>query len=765
MQFKVQSSRFKVRSTEFGVWSVPCPNAKREVRSSKLETRIEKRESRNEKRETRRSKCEARNVKRETRNAKLFLLLLTLILFLTLAAPAQDNVSLKAKKQQWVQDAFWTGDGDVEVVYQDVTLKADHVFYDLANAAVQADGHVDLMQKDTHLQAESIHFSLRDKTGTLLKAKANFHSQYFFVGEKIVMLGENRYKFFDGEFTSCEGNSPSWSFEINRCTFETEGYAYLTGTSFRLHHIPVFYVPYMIWPTKRDRNAGLLVPTFGHNYLRGSYLGLSYFQPFGDSYDATLHLDLFSKGHPGRSAQFRYAPGEGIRGEISGYSILDQDGTQRWKARWIHQQKNLPFGLTLDAKWEGVSDVNFFKEFEDAFDRNTQRQLYSYVNTTGSWGNYSFLLKADRRETFVSDTDKILLQQYPKVELRFRPLNLADTPLALSYQARFNLFNVDKGDAYKGSYVRGDVFPSLTYAFSHLPWLSITPEVGARATYYSKTLAPDQSLSQPARWRTYLLLGTQISGPSFSRLFTLGSSTLKHIIEPLIQFTDYAYLHTGNMPVFDEYDTDVTSTVQQEVVRYGLTNRVLKKTKSGSTEAFLLEVAQQMSLKDGQPLTRVTLDGKTLTSQKGPLEVDLRFTPSPVFYLDTRLQYNAITNHRDTLTVLSNFTSGAESLNLSYTSATPSGTGAFKSEFVRATAAVTLWQKLKLNAGTSYDLVSRVPAQQEYVLTWLSGCYSASVEYRDFRSGTLKNREYKFVLNLKNVGSLLQFRADMGSTF
>lgn len=649
----------------------------------------------------------------------------------------------------------------MEIVYQDITLKADRVYYDLANATVQADGRVELIQKDTRLQAESMHFSLKEKTGTLIQARANFRNQYFFVGDKVEKVGENRYKLFDGEFTSCEGDSPSWSFRISRCTMETEGYAYLTGTSFRLHHVPVFYLPYMIWPTKRERSAGLLVPSFGHNYQRGSYLGLSYFQPFGDRYDATLHMDLFSKGHPGRSGRFRYAPSEGVRGEISGYSIIDHDGAHRWKGRWTHAQKTLPFGMALDAKLEGVSDVDFFKEFEDAFDRNTQRQLYSYISTTGTWGNLSLIFKADRRETFVSSTSKILLQQYPKMELRFRPLNLFDTPLSLSYQARLNLFHVDKGSNYRGTYWRADAFPTLAYSFSRLPWLSLSPEVGYRATYYSKTLAQNQGLVGESLWRTYLYAGAQVSGPRFSRLFTFGSTVLKHVIEPVLQYTELSHLSTGTIPVSDEYDT----VMAQQQVRYSLVNRVLKKTKSGSAEAFILEVAQRMSLKEDQPLTRLTLEGKNLTSKKGPLEVDLRITPSTAFYVDTRLQFNAITDRWENLTLLTNFMAGGNTLNMSYTTTNPQTPGIQKSEFTRATVSFILWKKLKINGGLSYDLARSLPAQQEYVLTWLSGCYTAALEYRDFRSGTRMNREYRIVINLKNVGSFLNFRADMGSSF
>lgn len=674
---------------------------------------------------------------------------------------AQDAVSLKADRHEWVQDSYWSGQGKVELRYGDVTIKADTLFYDMVNGTVEADGDVVLEQKDSVVRAATLRYSIRERTATLTRVDAEFQRDYFFVGEKLEKLGENRYRLFKGEFTACDMESPSWSFTIRRATVETEGYAYLGGTSLRVHGFPVFYLPYMVWPTKRERSAGLLTPRFGHSFKRGLYLGLSHFQPLGDATDLTLSADLFSKGATGGGLRFRYAPAEGMLGQASGYYVRDIDGEGRWKASWDHDQKGLPGGMVLDAHLEAISDIDFFKEFENVFDRNTNRQVYSYISSIGGWGNHSLLLKMDRRETYTTSTDKIVLQQYPKAEVRFRPLNLFGTPLSFAYQARFNLFNVDKGGNYRGAYGRGDLYPVLAYSLSSFPWLSFTPQAGYRLTYYTKTLLPGQALEGDAFLRRYLFLGAQAAGPRFSRLFTLGERTLKHLVEPTAQYTEYASLADAAVPVADEND----SITARREVRYALVNRVLMKTASGSSEVLLFEVAQRMSLDEDQPLSRVTVDGVTETSSRGPLDLALRLNPAPAFFLDTRLGINAITHRWDSLTFLSNATLGRQRINLSYTTTRPQSTGATPSEFVRLTTGLNFGAHFQLSSGVSYDLERHLPSQQEYVFTYLSGCWSGAFEYRDFRSSTRPTREYRIAITLRNLGSFLQFKGDLGSAF
>jgi LPS-assembly protein len=674
---------------------------------------------------------------------------------------AQESVSLKAEKHEWVQDAYWSGQGKVELHYGDVTIKADTLFYDMVNGTVEAHGNVLLEQRDTTVRAESLRYSVRERTGTLTTVDAKFQNDYFFIGERLEKVAENRYRLFDGEFTACDMESPSWSFNIHQGTLEAEGYAYLGGTSLRVHRFPVFYIPYMVWPTKRDRSPGLLVPRIGHSMKRGFYLGLSDFQPLGDSYDLTLLADLFSEGALGGGVRFRYAPVEGMTGQASGYYVRDIDDVGRWKGSWDHAQKGLPGGMTLAAHLEAISDIDFFKEFENVFDRNTNRQVYSHVSSTGGWGNHSLLLKLDRRETYTDSTDKILIQQFPKAEVRFRPLNLWGTPLSFSYQARFNLFNVDKVNAYRGTYGRGDLFPVFAYSLSTLPWLSFTPQAGYRATYYTKTLNEAQELEGDPFLRHYLFLGAQAAGPRFSRLFTLGGRKFKHLVEPTAQYTEYSRLADTTVPVADENDT---ITARREV-RYALVNRVLMKTAAGTSEVFLFEISQRMSLEDDQPLTRVTENKLTLTSARGPLDFALRFSPAPAFITDVRLGFNAVTHGWETFTFLSSTTVARQRVNLSFTATHPQSTGATATEFVRLITVLNLASRVQLNAGVSYDLERHYPSQQEYVLTYLSGCWTGALEYRDFRSSGNPTREFRIAITLKNVGSFLQFKSDLGGAF
>ena len=117
------------------------------------------------------------------------------------------------------------------------------------------------------------------------------------------------------------------------------------------------------------------------------------------------------------------------------------------------------------------------------------------------------------------------------------------------------------------------------------------------------------------------------------------------------------------------------------------------------------------------------------------------------------------------LTFLSSTTVARQRINLSFTATHPQSTGAMPTEFVRLITTLNLLNRVQLNAGVSYDLERNLPSQQEYVLTYLSGCWTGALEYRDFRSSTNPTREFRIAVTLKNVGSFLQFKSDLGGAF
>jgi len=78
-------------------------------------------------------------------------------------------------------------------------------------------------------------------------------------------------------------------------------------------------------------------------------------------------------------------------------------------------------------------------------------------------------------------------------------------------------------------------------------------------------------------------------------------------------------------------------------------------------------------------------------------------------------------------------------------------------------------RKLRFEGQVNYDIQLHLLQQQRYVLTWTSQCYGLVLELRDFRSGTgaagatLSDKEIRFSLSLKNVGTFLDLTSRSSS--
>lgn len=679
--------------------------------------------------------------------------------------PAGQPYLLRADSQEWVQEVLWRGTGNVRVVYQDVTIQCDQIQLDLQTGDVEADGNVILDQGPSRLSADRLIYNLRSKTGRLIQAKGHVAPEYYITGAEIAKLDETRFRLDDATFTSCEQETrPPWQFRARKAVIEQEGYGRFWGTSVWVKGAPVFYLPYVVWPVKQERTFGLLVPSMGYSDLRGAYLGNSLFIPIGRSYDTTVVLDLFSEGYVGVGSEWRWAPREGSAGQINLYTVRDPEaGTWQWRVRGKHGQQDF-YGFRLLAEVDDLSDIDFFQEFERSYDQNTLRSLYSYLYLTRPWGPGALNLRADRRRTFLSgESDEILLNQLPEAELRVPSTRIGRSELYWSLISSLNLFDVDRGSGLAATYARADLYPSLSTTLPGPPWLTVTPRVAGRATYYtqqygragSQTVFVDEPLL-----RANFEGGIDLVGPSVSRVFEHGLGTyekLKHLIEPRIQYT---YLSTPDIdiedvPRFDEVD----SLRIRNTVKVLLANRLFGRARatSSATELGSFELFQEYSF--AEPLT----SGGSQSSQSGPLNAALRVTPAPGAIFDAKASYDTLFDGLRSTSLTGTLSAGGVYTGLTWYNGYSPQTGDRTSSQLRAAFQFrTADFPLRVDLHLGYDLEQSELQQQRLRVYYQGSCWGVEVEYRDLRIGAYPSRDYRVMIDLKGLGRMLEVQGGLG---
>jgi LPS-assembly protein len=693
------------------------------------------------------------------------------------------------------KDVYWEGSEDVRIEYQDVKITSDKARVDFPTKTARLEGHVVIDQGPTRLAGERAVFHLDTKTGTIEVASAVLPPSYHIVADSIDKIAEATYRIHHGLFTACDVPEPDWSFTMSEATVTLDDYARMHNVAFRARDLPLLYTPYMIWPTKAGRVSGLLVPGIGFTERRGAYLGLSHYWVTGQSTDLTTQVDLFSSGTVGIGEEFRWAPTPESAGDFLGYFVHDTEATtcvpltdgatgtfctlpngspgvlttqtrNRWKIRLDHVSDDLPWGVRAVVSIRDYSDQQYLQDYERSFTLTSAAEIASRAFLTKNDGVGSWNLRLTRTETFLAST--VLQERMPSLEYYRRTSELGGSPIYLSVQASIaNLFLNREGTALDGSYGRLDLHPVFSFPWKALPWLSVTATAGGRWTGYtnSTTDATQNAFEGSTAVRAYGEGGISIVGPSFSRIYDVSIGPFgkfKHVIEPRI---DYQYISDVNepdhIPVFDDVDTQLGLNQ----IRYAIVNRLLARpadAKAGSaSEIASLEVSQTYAFEMPQ-LVVGSIPNIDAFQNAGPVQATLRVAPGSLFSVDGQVSYDAKAGQIVSSTIAASASWRSNFLNATWFSgrpvlsgSVPPGTISADTDQLRFAGGADLFGPFRIDTEINWDVRQGVVLEDRSLLTWKGSCYTLFLELRQLRLPGNNRNDVRFVVNLKDIGTLL----------
>ncbi|MEM6455962.1 MAG: LPS assembly protein LptD [Acidobacteriota bacterium] len=700
---------------------------------------------------------------------------------------------------------------NVELRYRDLRLRADRLEVDIPTQQVIAEGNVVLDEGPQRLSGDLLDYDLEKRTGRVVNARATIGADYFFSGRVVEKLGDADYRVEDGTFTSCDPESPAWRIQLGSADVTLEGYARIRNARMRFGNVPVFYLPYLLWPAKTTRTSGLLIPKPGYSSRRGAHLGMAYYQTLGRSADATFYADLYSEEYFGGGVEVRYRPSENTVGQIEGYYISEPDdvdidefnvpfdpsrepGDPRWKLEWQHVTENLWNHFRGVIDYRDYSDLDFQRDYERDASNQTRAFVYSNAYLSGNIGQHSLNLLVDQRERVLRGDARDIRRQLPEFEYRLRPTRIGNTPIYAEVDTSLHAFRVEVGEE-TADWQRADIAPNISVPLSTLPWLSVKVDLGGRFTYYSDSFTSGTTeLGGNTLERSLGAAGVEIVGPSFSRIFDLNGSRfskLKHLVEPRIE---YAYIsdfdEQDEIPTFDEIDR----FLPVNGLLFTLTQRFIAKPRpkapekddaastdaddaeagedaegeaaaaeaaldEGAFEIGSFSISQGYSLDDELPGQR-SRDGD-LTTDEGPINLQLRINPSRAVSVKADARYNTLFNEFEQYSLSGGVGLGKyNGIGFSYLTRLNAESMNRSSEQARLSTQIGLVPgKLELTTEMSYDLRASELLQQRYFLTWKGSCYTVQLEYRASRLGAgddqETDRDFRFSLSLKNVGTFL----------
>ena len=176
----------------------------------------------------------------------------------------QNRVILQAETLEYIQQTKRVvATGNVRVIYGDKRLFADQLELHTDTNTGTAWGHVRFVTPDDDLEASRIDFDLNTERGVLYDATGKAAKIYRLSGERIERVEARSLAVQRGRITTCTSAVPEWEFRSPEAQIDLGDYITMKHPSFWIKGIPVFYVPYFIFPIKDKRTTGFLPPRFG----------------------------------------------------------------------------------------------------------------------------------------------------------------------------------------------------------------------------------------------------------------------------------------------------------------------------------------------------------------------------------------------------------------------------------------------------------------------------------------------------------------------
>lgn len=533
-------------------------------------------------------------------------------------------VRLEATRQRRDGDVY-IADGDVDVRYVDMRLRADHVEYNSKTYDVLARGHVIFDYMTQHLEAPEGQYNVRSDQGVFLHVKGSISiarrpnpnilfstNPISFESEEVDRLAEDRYVFKKAWLTVCMPNKPVWKFYSEHSTLKVDDKVVLVRANFRLLRVPLIYLPYASIPASPSvRQSGFLVPELSDNNVFGFVIGDSYYWAPTDWMDTEIGAQSLSKRGWAQSVDIRAVPDTSTNFAVRYYGVEDR-GIPGVVAPEGGNQAHVLFTDNLGGGWRAVADLDYLSSltfrlaFSTTFNEATASELHQSAFLTKNFNGFSLNFGAIDYRDYLSAGNELLGQPETSITLRSAPearFASADRPFWGSWPVYFGLDSVvgamHRSDTLidTGQFVeRSELAPRVTVPLRWGSWFGITSTAGYRITDYGEQLANPEHLESlrfpqgegivvdQALLRTDGEFGIEMRPPALERTWDRGKIKWKHVIEPKIDYNFVTGINDFRSVILFDQDDTITDTSEIET---SLTQRLFRKTADGQAEEFL----------------------------------------------------------------------------------------------------------------------------------------------------------------------------------
>ena len=530
--------------------------------------------------------------------------------------PSQE-VTIRARQQEKRGDIY-TLDGDVEILFQNYVLRADHGTYNEATGEVQGSGRLvfDGGPHDAHLVASHAIYNVKDDTGTFYDVSGTFgavvrgnnvvlttSNPFVIAGGEVRKVGPDRYIVSHGSITSCAEQTPKWTFNASKIDLVAGDDAKLYHSSFRLMKLPIFYFPYTRLPANgMARTSGFLLPTAGDSTTKGFILGEGVYWAINRSNDLTLSSEYYSSRGWSQSVHFRSKPSEKSSIELHYFGVMDRGITILENDVPVLQKQGGEeaklLAETTRDDWRASASVDYLSSFlfrqawSETYSQAIDAEVKSVAYLSHNRDGFSLNASAERYQDFYQNpltntfSNQIKIVHLPMAEANALEQPLLGSPLFWAVDASAGGMQRSEpgatpsfpGFATANLVGRLDIRPRVALPLQWNGW-NLRPEIAVEDTLYTQQLIPASPLlANPVGMaggnsinRRDVEASIELRPPVLEKVFgrEIFGRRLKHVIQPI-----FTYNYTTGISNFQHIlrfdQTDIltnTSEFQYDIIQ------------------------------------------------------------------------------------------------------------------------------------------------------------------------------------------------------
>jgi lipopolysaccharide export system protein LptA len=500
--------------------------------------------------------------------------------------------------------------------YRESTLKSSRIDYDSRRRLVTAVGEPELSDGQSTVTGLKMTYRTDEREGIVYRGRTAFDGATYH-GTEVKKLPGDELLVRSGDYTTCDVDSaPHYHFHSRRMKLLQKDKAVVRPVVLYIKRIPVLALPYCIFPLRKGRHSGIMMPDFelGVNRNAGRFVrNVGYYWAISDYMDARSWFDYYESGpRYYLNGIYQYKVRYLLDGSVNGSWLREGDALsgrhKGWSLQSSHSQKlgnnataKLSTNFTTSQTYRG--DQNFGA----GVDERLNRKLKSSLEVRKGWSRIGLSAGATRTEYLDQTTGAGVKLQFdgPYADVTVNTGALGRAPDATGRGGRLAaLSSVSYGTSFRYRTIYEKRFDGQTTsnrAFQQTaslsdnrslgPLLRLGPSLSATWAVFGRD-NQDRRNQAAAAWSFGVSAANTIYG---TYLFPVGPlAGLRHIIEPSVSWAYSPELRrltyrdpadtTGQRRLarFPNVSGIGVSGAKNSALNFGVTQRVHTRWKLGS---------------------------------------------------------------------------------------------------------------------------------------------------------------------------------------